>query len=126
MRPNNPSRAGGRGARLTGANAGTRRSVQCRRNPSSYGLNTRGKRRQGNNGSGRSPIEPITATLPEVEIARVKPVDLSSVDFRLSEGLIDLMSGFSLGSFHGIGGAWETPSYIAIPGDGFEARFGQW
>ena len=57
--------------------------------------------------------------LPEVEMARVKPVD-PTVDFRLSEGLIDLTKGVSLAGFHGIGGALETPR------DSFDDRFGQW
>ena len=62
---------------------------------------------------------------PEVEMARVKPVD-PTVDFRLSDGLIDLTKGFSLAGFHGIGGALETPPYTPVSPDTFDERFGQW
>jgi len=65
--------------------------------------------------------EPMASPSPEVEMARVKPVD-PTVDFRLSEGLIDLTKGFSLAGFHGIGGALETP----VSRDTFDERFGQW
>src|SRR5260221_3044785 len=67
----------------------------------------------------------MTATLPQIEIARVKPVDRTPANLRLSNGLIDLMKGFSLSSFHGIGGAWETPPNIATP-DAFAERYGRW
>jgi hypothetical protein len=70
--------------------------------------------------------EATTTTLPQIEIARVKPVDLSAPNFRLSDGLIDLMKGFSLAGFQGIGGAWDTPPYIALPADTFDARYGPW
>ena len=40
----------------------------------------------------------MTATLPKIEIARVKPVDRTLPNPRLSNGLIDLMKGFSLSS----------------------------
>jgi hypothetical protein len=40
----------------------------------------------------------MTATLPQIEIARVKPVDRTLPNPRLSNGLIDLMKGFSLSS----------------------------
>jgi hypothetical protein len=43
----------------------------------------------------------MTATLPQIEIARVKPVDRTPPDLRLSNGLIDLMKGFSLSSSPG-------------------------
>jgi hypothetical protein len=65
-------------------------------------------------------IEPTTATLPQIEMARVKPVDRPPPNLRLSEGLIDLMKDFSLSSAHGIGGAWLRPS---TP---FDERYGQW
>src|SRR3954469_3115210 len=61
----------------------------CHRNPSSSGL----KRPQVK--SGPKPVDP-------------------TVDFRLSEGLIDLTNGFSLAGFHGIGGALETPPYTRV------------
>ena len=64
--------------------------------------------------------EPTTATLPQIQMARVKPVDRPPPNLRLSEGLIDLMKGFSLSSAQGIGGAWLRPS---TP---FDERYGQW
>jgi hypothetical protein len=47
-----------------------------------------------------------TATLPQVEVARVKPVDRMPPNLRLSDDLIDLMQDFSLSSAQAIGGAW--------------------
>ena len=64
--------------------------------------------------------EPTTATLPQIKMARVKPVDSPLPNLRLSEGLIDLMKDFSLSSAKGIGGAWLRPS---TP---FDERYGQW
>jgi hypothetical protein len=64
--------------------------------------------------------EPRTVTLPQIEMARVKPVDRPPPNLRLSEGLIDLMKDFSLSSAQGIGGAWLRPS---TP---FDERYGQW
>src|SRR5262244_924777 len=64
--------------------------------------------------------EATTATLPQIELARVKPVDRPPSNLRLSEGLIDLMKDFSLSSAQGIGGAWLRPS---TP---FDERYGQW
>jgi hypothetical protein len=64
--------------------------------------------------------EPTTATLPQIEMARVKPVDRPPPNLRLSEGLIDLMKDFSLSSAQGIGAAWLRPS---TP---FDERYGQW
>ena len=48
-----------------------------------------------------------TATLPQIEVTRVKPVDRTPPDLRLSDNLVDLMKDFSLSSAQGIGGAWE-------------------
>src|SRR5260370_20610537 len=67
----------------------------------------------------------MTATLPQIEIVRVKPVDRTPPNLRLSNGLVDLMKGFSLSSSQGIGGAWETPPNIATP-DAFAERYGRW
>ena len=61
-----------------------------------------------------------TAVLPQIELARVKPVDRPPPNLRLSEGLVDLMKDFSLSSTQGIGGAWLRPS---TP---FDERYGQW
>ncbi len=49
------------------------------------------------------------AILPQIEVARVKPVDRMPPNLRLSDNLIDLMKDFSLSSAQAIGGAWETP-----------------
>ena len=64
--------------------------------------------------------EATKATVPQIELARVKPVDRPPPNLRLSEGLIDLMKDFSLSSAQGIGGAWLRPS---TP---FDERYGQW
>jgi hypothetical protein len=69
--------------------------------------------------------DPITDPLPLVEIARVKPLDSPTVDFRSSEGMVDLLIGFSLRSFHGLGGTWQ-PLYDFDPADTFDARYGRW
>jgi hypothetical protein len=66
-----------------------------------------------------------TAMLPQIKVARVKPVESTPPNLRLSDDRIDLMSGFSLSSAQAIGGSWETPPYIA-PADTFDERYGQW
>jgi hypothetical protein len=67
--------------------------------------------------------EATTATLPQIEMARVKPVDRTPPNLRLSDGLIDLMKGFSLSSAQAIGGAWGIPPRASTP---FDERYGQW
>jgi hypothetical protein len=67
----------------------------------------------------------VTATLPHIEMARVKPVDQPSPTARLNDGSIDLLKDFSLSSSQGIGEAWEIPQYVA-PGDAFDERYGRW
>jgi hypothetical protein len=69
--------------------------------------------------------EATTATLPQIEMARVKPVDRLPANLRLSDEPIDLMKDFSLSSAQAIGGAWQTPFYIA-PAAAFDERYGQW
>jgi len=64
-----------------------------------------------------------TARLPQIEVARVKPVDRMPPNVRLSDDLIDLMNGFSLSNAQGIGGAWRAPLRPPTP---FDERFGQW
>src|SRR6516165_1584697 len=64
-----------------------------------------------------------TATLPQIEMARVKPVDRMPPNLRLSESLIDLMKDFSISSAEGIGGAWGVPPRPSTP---FDERYGQW
>jgi hypothetical protein len=64
-----------------------------------------------------------TASLPQIEVARVKPVDQVAPNVRLSDDLIDLMKAFSLSSAEGIGRAWGAPLRPPTP---FDERFGQW
>ena len=66
-----------------------------------------------------------TSTLPQIKIVRVKPVDRPPPNLRLSDDPIDLMKDFSLSSAQAIGGAWQTPPYIA-PAATFDERYGQW
>ena len=67
--------------------------------------------------------EAATGTLPQIETARVKPVDRPPPNLRLSDDLIDLMKAFSLSSAEGIGRAWKAPLRPPTP---FDERFGQW
>jgi hypothetical protein len=73
------------------------------------------------------PTEAIRATLPRIEVVRVKPIDPAAprLRFQLSDGSVDLMKAFSLGGSEGVGGVWEIPLHIALP-DTFDARYGQW
>src|SRR5262249_8327337 len=64
-----------------------------------------------------------TATLPQIEMARVKPVDRMRPNLGLSDTRIDLMKDFSLSSAQAIGGAWETPLPPPTP---FDERYGRW
>ena len=64
-----------------------------------------------------------TASLPQIEVARVKPVDQVLPNVRLSDDVIDLMKAFSLSSAEGIGGAWGAPLRPPTP---FDERFGHW
>ena len=64
-----------------------------------------------------------TGTLPQIEVARVKPVDRMPPNLRLSDDLIDLMKDFSLSSGQAIGGAWGIPPRPSTP---FDERYGQW
>jgi len=64
-----------------------------------------------------------TETSPQIEAARVKPVDWMPPDLRLSDKLNDLMKDFSLSSAQGIGGALRIPPRASTP---FDARYGQW
>jgi hypothetical protein len=63
------------------------------------------------------------ATAPQIEIARVKPVDRPPPNLRLSDDRIDLMKVFSLSSGQAIGGAWGIPPRPSTP---FDERYGQW
>jgi hypothetical protein len=64
------------------------------------------------------------ANLPRIEMVRVKPSESAAPEFQLSlhDGAVDLMRGFSLSSFEGIGSAWKAPSSAET----FDDRFGRW
>jgi hypothetical protein len=61
--------------------------------------------------------------LPQIEVARVKPVDRPPPNLRLSDDLIDLMKDFNLSSAQAIGRAWGIPLRSSTP---FDERYGQW
>jgi hypothetical protein len=56
-----------------------------------------------------------TASLPQIEVARVRPVDQVLPNVRLSDDVIDLMKAFSLSSAEGIGGALGGTTAPADP-----------
>src|SRR4029450_1755986 len=70
--------------------------------------------------------EPATTgtTSPHIDMARVKPVDRMAPG-RLSDDRGELVQDLSLPSRPGIGGAWQTPPYVAAP-DAFDERYGHW
>jgi len=70
--------------------------------------------------------EGMTSPQPRIEMARVKRVDLTAVNFRLGEGRVGLLEGFDLASVRGIGGAWQMPNHTGVPLDTFNARYGRW
>src|SRR5262249_16063191 len=57
----------------------------------------------------KKPIQGTTATPPQIEVARVKPIDPAApkLRFQLSDGSVDLMKSFRLDGFDGVGGAWK-------------------
>ena len=67
--------------------------------------------------------EAATGSLPQIEMARVKPVDRLPPDLRLSDKPIDLMKDFRLSNTEAIGGAWAIPVRPSTP---FDERYGQW
>ena len=69
------------------------------------------------------PTEATTATLPQIEMARVKPVARLPPELRLSDKPIDLMKDFRLSNAEAIGGAWAIP---VRPSTSFHERYGQW
>jgi hypothetical protein len=74
------------------------------------------------------PAKAAGASLPRIEVVRVKRIDPSVpqlLRFQLSEGSVDLMKAFSVGGSEGIGGVWKIPSHTALPGT-FDARWGEW
>jgi|SRR5215470_1317524 len=70
--------------------------------------------------------EGMTSPPPRIEMARVKRVDLTAVNYRLSDGRVGLLEGFDLASARGIGGAWRVPDHTGIPLDTFNSRYGRW
>jgi hypothetical protein len=64
-----------------------------------------------------------TATLPQIKVENVKPVENTPPNLRLGDDRIDLLSGFSLSSAQAIGGAWGIPLRPPTP---FDERYGQW
>ena len=71
-------------------------------------------------------IEGTAVSNPHIDIARVKPIDLTALAFRLGEGQVDLTRASDLSGPIGIGGAWQTPPYVALFGDPFDERYGAW
>ena len=63
---------------------------------------------------------------PHIDIARVKPIDVTTPAFRLGEGQVDLTRASSLFGPVGIGGTWQTLPYVALSGDPFDERYGAW
>ena len=64
------------------------------------------------------------ATPPQIKVERVKTVESTPADLRLSDERIDLMTAsFSLSSAQAIGGAWDIPMR---PLTLFDERYGQW
>jgi hypothetical protein len=70
--------------------------------------------------------EGMKTTPPRIEMARVKPVDLTDPNYRLADGRIGLLEGFDLSGVRGIGGIWEVPPHIVFPLDNFARRYGSW
>ena len=70
------------------------------------------------------PTDAMRATLPRIEVVRVKPIDPAApmLRFQLSDGSVDLMKAFSLGGLEGIGGVWKMP----LSDETFDARYGRW
>ena len=71
-------------------------------------------------------IEGTAVSNPHIDIARVKPIDLTAPAFRLGEGQVDLTRASDLSGPIGIGGAWQTPPYVALSDDPFDERYGAW
>jgi len=70
--------------------------------------------------------ETTAATLPQIEVARVKRVDLAAPNFRLSDGRVGLIEGFNLSGARGVGGIWAMPAYANSSADTFDVRYGRW
>jgi hypothetical protein len=72
------------------------------------------------------PTEVMAATSPQIEMVRVKPVEIREPGYRLGDGLVGLFEGLDLSGHRGIGNIWELPAHIKLPVDTFEARYGEW
>jgi len=57
---------------------------------------------------GQETAKATIATVPQIEVARVKSAENMLPNPRLSDRPVDLMKDFSLSSAQGIGGAWEA------------------
>ena len=64
-------------------------------------------------------IEGTAVSNPHIDIARVKPIDLTAPAFRLGDQ-VDLARASDLSGPIGIGRAWQTPPYVAPFGDPFD------
>src|SRR4029077_1045260 len=64
-----------------------------------------------------------TTSLPQIEVARVKPVDQGPPNVGLTEDVIGVMRPCSLTAAEGTGGAWGAPPRPPSP---FDERCGQW
>jgi hypothetical protein len=70
------------------------------------------------------PSQAMSGNVPHIEVARVTPVNPTSpiLRFQFNNGAVDLMMGFSLNGFEGVGDAWKIPP----TDDTFDARYGRW
>jgi hypothetical protein len=70
------------------------------------------------------PSQAMTGNVPHIEVALVTPVNPTSpiLRFQFNDGAVDLMMGFSLNGFEGVGSAWKIPPTDAT----FDARYGRW
>src|SRR5438874_5895363 len=70
--------------------------------------------------------EANAATLPQIEVVRVKPVETRDRSYRLGDGRVRLLEGFDLSGPRGIGSLWGAPASIKLRTDTFDARYGEW
>jgi hypothetical protein len=69
-------------------------------------------------------IKAANSELAKIEIVRVNRLDPAApkYQFRLSDGVVNLMKGFSLAESEGIGSVWKT----SPASDTFNMRYGRW
>jgi hypothetical protein len=72
----------------------------------------------------QQPPQAMGGNLPQIDVVRVQRIDPAApkFQFRLSDGVVDLMKAFSLDSFEGIGSVWK----MEPPTETFDARYGRW